>query len=436
MYPIWEVPVLSAGFILGIIATFHVLPSHLSTSAMWFNVFIETKAYRENRPELLEFIKKYALLLLVFSYVTGTLSGIGIWFSATVASPRAISGLIHNYVWGWATEWVFFIIEVLGIMIYYYTLGKVAPKIHLKLGWIFAIGSWTTMVIIVGILAFMLSPGKWVETGGFFDGFFNQTYFPQLLMRSAFMFAVAGVYAIAVASTMKNQEAKRYIMKMASLWGIGAMIAGILLFFLYLKSLPAHNRELLSVLNISGLKTTILVSLVIILLYFIWANLKPESIKLPVAVVAIIIIFAGIFSTERIREMIRKPYIFGTHMYSNQFAAKDITAKGVTKETDLINTKGVLNVAPFVPENLRVITDQNKVQAGKMIALIECSACHAIGDSGLRPLKSFVKRIGLTDEAAADAWLEALGNYPYMPPFMGTPTERQALAAYLATLAK
>lgn len=57
MYPLWEVPVLSAGFILGIIATFHILPSHLSTSAMWFNVFIETKAYRENRPELLEFIK-------------------------------------------------------------------------------------------------------------------------------------------------------------------------------------------------------------------------------------------------------------------------------------------------------------------------------------------------------------------------------------------
>ncbi|MCS7200152.1 MAG: cytochrome ubiquinol oxidase subunit I [Caldimicrobium sp.] len=329
MYPIWEVPVLSASFILGIIATIHILPSHLSTSAMWFNVFIETKAYRENRPELLEFIRKYALLLLVFAYVVGTLSGIGIWFSATVASPRAISGLIHNYVWGWATEWIFFIIEVVGIIVYYYTLGKVDQKTHLKLGWIFAIGSWTTMIIIVGILAFMLSPGKWPETGNFFDGFFNQTYWPQLLMRTSFMFAIAGVYAIVIATTIKNIEVKKYIIRQASYWGLVGMIAGIIFFFLYLKSLPTHNRELLGILDIDTLKNVIYVCLGFMFLYFIIANRKPEIINLPVAILSIVIIFAGIFSTERIREMIRKPYIFGTLMYSNQIIAKDLPAKGV-----------------------------------------------------------------------------------------------------------
>ena len=57
MYPIWEVPYLSAGIILAMIATFHILPSHLAISAMWFNIYVETKAYKENRPELLEFIK-------------------------------------------------------------------------------------------------------------------------------------------------------------------------------------------------------------------------------------------------------------------------------------------------------------------------------------------------------------------------------------------
>ncbi len=436
MYPLWEVPVLSAGFILGIIATFHILPSHLSTSAMWFNVFIETKAYRENRPELLEFIKKYALLLLVFAYVTGTLSGIGIWFSATVASPRAISGLIHNYVWGWATEWIFFIIEVLGIMIYYYTLGKVEPRIHLKLGWIFAIGSWTTMVIIVGILAFMLTPGKWLETGGFFDGFFNQTYFPQLLMRSSFMFAIAGIYAIAVATTIKNLEVKKYIMKQASIWGIVGIIAGILFFFLYLKSLPPHNRELLTILNIGSLKNTIIASLGFIFLYLILVYIRPQIIKLPIAVISIVIIFAGIFATERIREMLRKPYIFGNFMYSNQFIAKDLPAKGVKNEVEYINTVGILQVVPFVPEDLRIIREENQFQAGKLIALIQCSSCHALGDSGVRPLKPLVKRIGINEPEVADAWLEAIGSYPYMPPFLGTAEERRALALYLSSLAK
>ncbi|MHB8908042.1 MAG: hypothetical protein ACYDAA_04100 [Syntrophales bacterium] len=141
MYPLWIVPDLTSGMVVAIIATFHMLPSHLSTSAMWFNVYLETKANRENRPELLEFIKKYSLFLLIFSYVFGSLSGIGIWYAATVANPRGISGLIHNYVWGWATEWVFFIVEVTGIFTYYYTFGKVDKRTHLKIGWIFAIGA-------------------------------------------------------------------------------------------------------------------------------------------------------------------------------------------------------------------------------------------------------------------------------------------------------
>ena len=93
MYPTWEVPHLSAGIVLALIAAFHILPSHLSVGAMWINVYVESKAYRTNRPELLEFVKKYTLLLLVFAYVFGSLSGVGIWYAATVANPRGISRL-------------------------------------------------------------------------------------------------------------------------------------------------------------------------------------------------------------------------------------------------------------------------------------------------------------------------------------------------------
>jgi cytochrome bd-type quinol oxidase subunit 1 len=230
MYPIWQVPHFSAGIVLALIATFHILPSHLSTSAMWFNVYVETKAYRENRPELLEFIKKYTLLLLVFAYVLGSLSGVGIWYAATVANPRGISGLIHNYVWGWATEWVFFIIEVTGIFVYYYTLNKVDRKTHLRIGWIFALASWVTMIIITGILAFMLSPGKWLQTGNFFDGFFNPTYWPQLFMRTSVMFSIGAAYAIIVATRLGNGNVKKLVMKTASLWGTGGLLLGGLLF--------------------------------------------------------------------------------------------------------------------------------------------------------------------------------------------------------------
>lgn len=434
MYPIWEVPNLSAGIILALISTFHMLPSHLSVSAMWFNIYVETKAYRENRPELLEFIKKYTLFLLIFAYVFGSLSGVGIWYAATATNPRGISGLIHNYVWGWATEWVFFIIEVIGIFVYYYTLNKVNIRTHLKIGWIFAIASWITMIIITGILAFMLSQGKWVQTGNFFDGFFNQTYWSQLFVRTTVMFAIGAVYAIIVATRLKNEDVKRLVVKTASKWGIGGLVLGALAAFWYLKTIPESADALLGIIVPKGLKAGVLISLSAMILYFLYAHIKPLSVRLVPAVLAIAVLFIGIWSAERTRELLRKPYVISGYMYSNQIIAADVKPKGVKSEADTINEKGILKVSPFVPEDLREINEGNILQAGKLIALIECSACHVLEDKGLRPLPQMAKKLGFTEVEAAEGFLDALGGIPYMPPFHGTASEKKALAAYLVSL--
>ncbi|MEW6456373.1 MAG: cytochrome ubiquinol oxidase subunit I [Acidobacteriota bacterium] len=435
MYPIWEVPFLTSGLILGLVAAFHILPSHLSTGAMWFNVFVETKAYRENRPELLEFLKKYTLIILVFAYVFGSLSGIGIWFSATVANPRGISGLIHNYVWGWATEWVFFIIEVTGIFVYFYTFGKVDKSTHLKIGWIFAIGSWTTMIIITGILAFMLSTGKWTETGNFFHGFFNQTYWFQLLVRTAFMFAVAAVYALAVGSSLKNEDVKKFIVKSASKWGMAGLIATAILFFLYLKALPTEAKDLFVVVP-KGLTISLIISFSLVLLYFIYSNLRPLSLRVVPSILFIVVLFIGIFSAERGREILRKPYIIPKYMYSNQLIAISISSKGVKDEVSLIKKKGILNVSPFVPANLRKINNENRMEAGRLIAMMQCSSCHTLNKKGLRPLPKMVKRSELNTVQDAVDLLDTLDAFPYMPPFLGTDEEKKALANYLISISK
>lgn len=436
MYPIWIVPNLTAGIVLALIATFHILPSHLSIGATWFNVYVETKAYRENKPELLEFIKKYTLLLLVFSYVMGSLSGIGIWYAATVANPRGISGLIHNYIWAWATEWVFFIIEVTGIFIYYYTFNKVDTKTHLKIGWIFAISSWISMIIIVGIISFMLSSGKWLKTGNFFDGFFNQTYWSQLLMRTALMFGIAAVYAIAVAARLKNDEVRRFITKTASIWGIAGLVLCFVLSFWYFKTLPEQAHGLINTLVPKELKIGIIVSLGLLILYFVYVNMKPLTIRLIPTILAIAVLFVGIWSAERSREMIRKPYVISQYMYSNQIIGKDIPAKSVNAESEMINEKGILKVAPFVPEELRDINENNLLRSGKMIAIIECSACHTLDKNGIRPLPQMVKRNGIEEAEAAEAFLDGMGDYAYMPPFHGTPEEKKALANFLISLTK
>jgi len=49
-------------------------------------------------------VRKYGMFLLVFSYIIGSITGPGIWYAITVASPRGVSGLIHNFVWVWAAD--------------------------------------------------------------------------------------------------------------------------------------------------------------------------------------------------------------------------------------------------------------------------------------------------------------------------------------------
>jgi len=435
MYPVWEVPGLTAGLVLGLIAAFHMLPSHLSVGAMWLNVYLESRAERENRPELLDFVRKYSRLLLIFSYVFGSLSGVGIWFAATLAAPRAVSGLIHNYVWGWATEWVFFIVEVVGIFVYVYSFDKVDRKTHIRIGWIFALGSWTTMVVIVGILTFMLTPGLWPQTGGFFDGFFNRTYWPQLFLRTGSMLVIAAAYATVIAARVYDAKVRSTVARAASVFGLGGLALGAACFFWYRASLPAHAVEIVEMLVKPGLRQGMIGSTVLLALYFGWLIVKPASARFWPALASILVLFAGIWSFERSRELIRKPWVIPNYMYSNQIIGADLPAKGVRSEIPAINERGILKTAPFVPKNLREVNDENRLQAGRMVALLECAACHSLQQGGVRSLARIAREKEL-DADMMEGLLYSLDQMPYMPPFAGTDPERRALAEFVAALSK
>ncbi len=105
--------------------------------------------------------------------VFGGLTGVGIWWTIALLNPAATSALIHIFVFGWAAEWVFFVGEIVALFIYFYTFGKMDRKNHLIIGWIYFICAWMSLFLINGIIDFMLTPGAWIETQNFWDGFFS-----------------------------------------------------------------------------------------------------------------------------------------------------------------------------------------------------------------------------------------------------------------------
>ncbi|PLX79119.1 MAG: hypothetical protein C0615_02840 [Desulfuromonas sp.] len=432
MYPIFEIPVVGGPILMAAIATFHILPSHLATGAFWMTYFIERKAIQEDRPELLEFLKKFSLSILIFCFVTGSLTGVGIWFAATVISPRAISGLIHTYVWGWATEWVFFVIEIVAIYVYYYTFGKIAPKLHLRIGFIYAVAAWLSMVIITGILGFMMTPGKWLATGGFFDGFFNPTYWPQLCFRTAMMFAIAGTYAAVIAGAMKN-GGRDTIRKISGRWGLGGLAAAGLFAFWYYHSLPTNAMEnLQSIAYVEIMyKLAIVIAVVMAIYFFLLAIGQGRFVNVWVGSLMMVVLLAGVVGGESTREFVRRPYLIPGYMYSNQIIGHDFDARSISSEVERFNSKGLLASHPLVPTDLKAITEENYLKTGEILVKVECLACHTLEAGGRNSLADILDGI---DAESAYYLLEDLER-TYMPPFAGAGPERRAAANYLAVVA-
>lgn len=438
LYPTWYEPLLGSGWVLGVISVIHLLASHTSVGAALVSAWLATVAIRRNRPELLAYVRSYGVFLLVFSYVLGSITGPGIWFSATVASPRGLSALIHSYVWVWATEWVFFVIEVIGIYLMVYLAGRIDSRSYLQVAWIFGAASWATMLIIVGILSFMLWPGqpRWFDEGGTLAGFYGPYTFAQVASRTCFMLMAAALAGGLIASKIEDQAFRHEMTRTLATLGIPAAILGSLCFQWGLNTLPESAHLLLKTRLPGYFVPTMWAILAAIVAYFAALLARPEWLgqSLAAAMMVGLLIF-GIWPEERARESMRKPFVAGQFMYSNQIIGRDVPALNIQSELPLLERKGLLASHPFVPDRLHKITPGNQLEAGQALALVYCSNCHGLGESGIRPLATMFK--GNRDVGEVEEFLKGAlvtGNMVNMPRIPLSDEEAHALALFISGL--
>ena len=435
LYPTWFEPMVGSGWVVALIATFHVLASHTSVGAAMLFAYLSHKAYREDRDDLLEFIKKYGLFLMVFTYVAGSITGPGIWYSTTVASPNGIGALIHSFVWKWATEWVFFVIEVVGVYMIVYLVGKVDKQTHMKISLIFGIASFATLIIIVGILSFMMVPGKeiWFEEGGYLNGFYGTNTFIQTAMRMAFMFTMTAVVGGIVVAGIKDPAFKKEMARKLGWLGIISTITGALLFQWYLTSVPDQALLVMENRLPSYFGASIMAVLAGTLTYFVITMLRPQVLIEGFAgAMAVIILVAGLWPEETARESMRKPWVAGQYVYSNQVIGRDVPGMDIKSNLPTIERVGILKAHPFTPDALKTVNEGNMIQTGEFIAMVYCSNCHSPSKTGIRPLHRYFSE-GVTQARMEQYVKGALttGNIAYMPKMPMLDSEVTALSAFL-----
>lgn len=439
MYPTFYVPYIGTAWVMGIIGVIHVVASHTSVGAAFLFALLETKAYRDNQPQLMDFIKRYGVFLLVFSYIIGSITGPGIWYAITVASPRGVGGLIHNFVWVWAAEWVYFTVEVIGVYALVYLIGKVDAKTHLKLTWSFALASWATMLLIVGILSFMMWPGheSWFETGSTNAAFYNLNFFAHLGVRTGSMLVMAAVVGFLVAAGMRDVQLKHGVIRLIAPVGLIGGLFAIMMFFYYLQTLPENARIMLKAHLLPQYAYGMIAVAAASTIYVIVAWVKPETVKTWVAVPMFLFIsIVGVWPEERMRESMRKPFVAGQYIYGNQVIARDVPGKGIVGEVDLIAKKGLLKLHPFIPDRLRTVTDANRLEVGELLTKIACANCHALEPGA--PLRSIPDKLFRAhDQDLIEAFLRGPlkhGAIPYMPRIDLPRVEVEAIAAYIASV--
>ena len=269
------------------------------------------------------------MLTLVF----GAISGVGIWFVVGLASPDGIFQLIRTFVWAWAAEWCFFLIELSAAIVYYKTWRRLSANDHMRVGWLYAIASIATLLIINGILSFMLTPGRWVETKNFWDGLFNPTYVPTSVMRIGACVFVAGCFALVTAGR-ETAEDRALLWGRAGRWVATGLLVSLVGLFLTRAALPPGARDLYS-RSMNGARGGIPLmrtlwwtggGALLLLLFsgIVLALRKPTRLPRVWIGALVLLAFYGFGSAEAVREMLRKPYIIRDVIYANGIHVDDV----------------------------------------------------------------------------------------------------------------
>lgn len=441
-YPIWDLS-MGGGVLIGLVAIAHVWVSHFAVGGGLAIAIVETLGVRRQDPTLLNLARRSSLMLILVSTVFGAISGVGIWVTIGLVQPAATSMLIHNFVWAWAAEWGFFILEVAMALLYYATWDKVRPRTHLLIIWLYAFAAYMSLVIIQGIISFMLTPGRWVETHSFWDGIFNPTYFPGLVMRTGICLLLAGAYMIFAALREHDGEARgRLVRLMAGFQVVGGLVAygG---YWWWEQSLPQAVRAVFIgdaplVAALGAARGRLLFSLAAFMALAAFAWVLPRLQRWPVALLGLLAAFSFFGAEERVREGARKPFVIRDFMFSNGILVSEIKD---------LNQRGILAKAAWAARE----SDGTPVSMGRAVYRAECQACHTV--DGYLSMRKLVEApdadtLGLILEVLHDqgegytSGQNSEGghfatqnlDYPHMPPLVGTAEEIEALKAYLLSL--
>jgi cytochrome bd-type quinol oxidase subunit 1/mono/diheme cytochrome c family protein len=436
---------MTAPMLIAAIAVLHVLISHYAVGGGLFLAMETGHAYRTGNQEYANYLKRHARFFILLTVVLGAITGVGIWWTIGLASPLSTGVLIQTFVFGWAIEWVFFVIEIVAGFIFYYRWGKLPQRTHLTMGWIYGIAAWISLVLITGITAFMLNPGAWLQQQNFWVGFFNPQFIPQTIARTGGALLLSSLYVYMHASlAVKDPELHHLVEKRSTrpaLLGAVLILVGGAGWYVFLPESAQAALSAAAVLNVF-VALVFMATVAVFVLLYLGPYRNPGWLSPGFAAALMLFGFVAFATGEFIREAVRKPYVIYNVVLGNQIFPEEVAQ---LRKTGFL--EGGVWTKAFVAEHYPAVVDDNgqldesrmleldpadRLALGEALFQHHCNDCHAV-QSGYSAVGPIIR--GWTPEMLESMTLRLHEHHFFMPPWAGTQEEAELLAEYLASIA-
>lgn len=427
-YPVNDFGPVMKGMVIGGLGIFHVFLAQFAIGGGMLMVYLQRLAMRgEGTADASlaraarRVIDSYFRYLVLVSFVVGALTGVGMWFTSIQISPATIGKMVDTFHWIWATEWIFFWIEVIAGYAFYRYAKSLSDRTRLALLVIYSVAGWGSLFWINGILSWQLTPGEWVRTGDIWAGFFNATFWPSLIYRTVAAMVIAGLVAAVVVNTMPDvsrddrtrliNHAARFMLPIATMPLLGVW---------FLAAMPDDSREwvlggsvaMTMFLNLAAGASALVGGYVVIGMWRQKLYINGATATLLVALT-----LGATAGGEFVREGVRKPYTVRDVLFSNAIAPDQVAT---------LREVGCTTHDPFPLRDAASMPTQ-QLRLGALVFRNQCSVCHTVG--GMNGLTHLMGSWEVDQQRMNVAKLQHTKGF--MPPFAGTPKELEALVQWV-----
>lgn len=418
-YPVNEFGPLMKGLVIGGVGILHVFLAQFAIGGGMLMYAFERRA-QSGDADARAFVDGYFKILVLVSFVVGALTGVAMWFTTIQVGARTIGLMVDEFHWLWATEWVWFAIEVCAGYAFYRCGPRLNDQARRRLLALYAIAAWMSLFWINGILSWQLTPGAWLDSHSMWAGFFNPTFWPSILFRTAVATTLAALAACIVINRMElSREAKTTLIRGASKFAVPIAAMPVLALW-FLAAIPEDSRSwllggsmpMMMFVGIAAGASALIGGYVIVGILY-----QRLTLNIATATMLLVLAFGATAAGEFVREGARKPYTVRGVLYSTSLTPADVVKLRAT---------GATAADPYPLRDEARYPNPQLVRGARVYRAL-CDACHT-----LRGSNAVVELTRTwTDDQMRLNISKLQRTKGFMPPFAGNAEDVEALVQLL-----